>query len=443
MDMGGLLKKAAAAMSHAQESGGNNFQFYTEKFNAQLKDRLALEGDLRRALEREEFLLHYQPQVDLKSGYLTGVEALVRWQHPEQGLVSPLTFIPLAEKTGLITEIGEWVLRTACYQAQAWRDAGLAEILMSVNLSAKQLGNKSLVTTVKAILKETGLEAHCLVLELTETMVMEEPMQCAATLSQLKELGVQIALDDFGTGYSSLSYLQRLPFDKLKIDREFIKNITTDSESAALTRTIISMANSLGLRVIAEGVETEAQLGYLKQIFCHEIQGYYFSKPEPAATLTELLQTGRSFYAEGNNTENADYTLLLVDDEINVTRAIKRLLHQEGYRILIANSADEGFELLAKNKVGVILCDQRMPGMSGIEFLSGVKELYPDSVRLVLSGHADLETVSAAINHGAIYKFLTKPCDNDQLKGHIREAFSRYEVIRENQQLQLYPVNHR
>jgi diguanylate cyclase (GGDEF)-like protein/PAS domain S-box-containing protein len=288
-----LVKHADIAMYRAKELGRNNFQFYTSAMNERALERLRIEGDLRNALERGEFLLHYQPQVDLHSGKIVGMEALIRWLHPELGMVSPLRFIGLAEETGLIIPIGAWVLRTACAQCQAWQQAGLGRLRIAVNLSARQFAQQDLVRFIADVLEDTGLDPTCLEIELTESLVMKDVERAIGVLRDLKSLGVHISVDDFGTGYSSLSYLKRFPIDVLKIDQSFVRDITLDSDDAAIVASIISLAHSLRLHVIAEGVETEEQLAYLRQHRCDEMQGYYFSRPVSASEFGQLLLRGK------------------------------------------------------------------------------------------------------------------------------------------------------
>ncbi|WP_334156828.1 bifunctional diguanylate cyclase/phosphodiesterase [Oryzomicrobium sp.] len=284
-----LLKNADAAMYSAKENGRNNYQFFTPEMNARVSERLALENSLRQALTRNELFLHYQPQYDLQSGELTGCEALVRWQHPEQGLVPPARFIPVAEDTGLILPLGLWVLREACRQAKAWQDQGLKPIPVAVNLSAVQFRQVRLTGLVADVLAETGLEPRWLELELTESMLMEDGPRHTTTLAELKALGVRLALDDFGTGYSSLSYLKRFDLDTLKIDRSFVQALPDDSEDAALTSAIIGIARLLGLTTVAEGVETEAQRAFLAAQGCTLMQGFLMARPMSGDELGRLL----------------------------------------------------------------------------------------------------------------------------------------------------------
>ncbi|HEU0219566.1 MAG TPA: EAL domain-containing protein [Gallionella sp.] len=288
-DQATLLRNADAALYRAKEEGRNTFQFYAAEMNQQLLARLNLERDLRQALERGEFLLHYQPQVNLASGAIIGAEALVRWRQPARGIVSPGEFIPLAEETGLIVPLGEWVLKEACRQARAWHAAGLPEIGMSVNLSARQFRSPGLAQTILGVLAETGLEAHLLEMEITESMVMQDPEGAIAVLDELQRHGISFAMDDFGTGYSSLNYLKRFPIHKLKIDQSFVRHITTDPDDAAIAATVIELSHGLKLKVIAEGVETEEQRAFLRAHGCDEMQGYLFSRPVPAEEMGALL----------------------------------------------------------------------------------------------------------------------------------------------------------
>lgn len=422
-DVQTLIKNSDVAMYRAKEQGRNTFKYFTGEMNARTLARMTMEKHLRRALEHDEFLVYYQPKVSLSTGRITSMEALVRWQHPEMGLVLPSNFIPLAEETSLIVPIGEWVLRTACAQNRAWQEAGLAPLTVAVNLSPRQFRQQNIVGLIGQLLLETGLAPRYLELEITESMVMQDVERVTAILKELKNMGTSLAMDDFGTGYSSLGYLRRFPFDKLKIDQSFVRDITSDPDNAAIATTVIAMAHSLHLKVIAEGVETEGQLNYLRSHGCDEMQGYYFSRPVPALEFEQLLHEDRHLQLAPDNGLSPDKTVLVVDDEKEVGMAIQRLLVLDGYRVLVAGSAAEGFELLANNRVSVIISDQMMPIMAGTEFLSRVKELYPETVRIILTGHADLSFMTNAINLGGIYKFLIKPWSDDIIRETIDEAF--------------------
>lgn len=285
-----LLQQAHIALYQAKQQGRSQYQFYSPEINAHLLERLTLENELHRALERNEMLVYYQPLIDLHSKQVTAIEALVRWQHPTRGLISPAKFIPIAEANGLIVPIGEWVLRTACAQNRAWQLAGLPPIRVSVNLSARQFEQPNLVEVVSQILEETGMEASYLELEVTESFLVADIERSVRTLEQLRELGILLALDDFGTGYSSLNYLKRFHVDMLKIDRSFVQDVTSNPDSAAVTDAIIALAKSLRLNITAEGVETQEQLEYLQMQGCHEGQGFYFSPPVPTDAIAQMLK---------------------------------------------------------------------------------------------------------------------------------------------------------
>jgi diguanylate cyclase (GGDEF)-like protein/PAS domain S-box-containing protein len=289
-----LLSHASAARRHArQRLGPNSFAFYTKEMTEQSYAQIRLENELRRAIDRGEFTLHYQPKVSLGTGEIAGLEALVRWQHPERGLVGPAEFIPLAEQTGLIEAIGDLVIRKACRQAVQWREIGLDPGRVAVNLSPVQLRSTSIVEHVQGILESTGLEARFLELEVTETSLVDDLPRATSLLRSLRNLGIHISLDDFGTGYSSLSYLRQLPVDRLKIDGSFIHDMTTDKEGTALVSAVIAMAQHLGIRVVAEAVETREQLAQLRNLDCDEVQGYLISKPLPVNEMTDMLRSGR------------------------------------------------------------------------------------------------------------------------------------------------------
>jgi predicted signal transduction protein with EAL and GGDEF domain len=285
-----LLKNADAAVDHAKDSGRGSFQFYDRSMNAKAVERLSLENSLRRALERNEMLLHFQPQVDMAKGKIVGIEALVRWQSPELGMVYPGTFIPLAEETGLIQPLGVWVLRTACAQIKTWQKMGHRSLRMAVNLSGRQFRRQELTKVVREAAGAANLDPRALELEITETILLQDLEENVRTLNDLKAMGLRISLDDFGTGYSSLSYLKRFPIDTLKIDRSFVRDITTNREDGAITSAIIAMAKGLHIAPVAEGVERPEQRAFLYRQGCRLMQGFLFGKPMAADLLTPLLE---------------------------------------------------------------------------------------------------------------------------------------------------------
>ena len=288
-DMQTLLKNADLAMYFSKHTGPNSYQYHQDSMNASTLQRITLEKNLRQAIAREEFTLHYQPQTDMISGILKGVEALLRWDNKELGSVPPAEFVPIAEQCGLILAIGEWVLRTACTQAKEWRDRGVPLPRVGVNVSAKQFFQQDFPQLVQRVLADTGLEPQVLEIEITESLLMEDPDRAIATMHNLRAMGVQIALDDFGTGYSSLSRLKEFPIDCLKIDHSFVRDISTDANDQAIACAVLAMAGSLNMRVVAEGVETSEQFDFLKLNQCNEMQGYLICRPLPAQKLEEFL----------------------------------------------------------------------------------------------------------------------------------------------------------
>jgi diguanylate cyclase (GGDEF)-like protein len=422
-DADSLIKHADIAMYYAKHCGKNLYKFYTESMKNAAIRRLTVENHLRKAIERGELTLQYQPQIDLVNGQICGAEALLRWHSAELGPVSPAEFIPLAEETGLIIPIGTWALRTACAQTQAWQDAGLVLPRIAVNISVLQFVQSDFTDLVLRILHETGLSPHTLELEITESLLMKDAEGAIHTLSILKDHGVQFAIDDFGTGYSSLSYLKRFPIDRLKIDKAFVQEINSDPGDAAIAAAVIAMAGSMNLGVVAEGVETGAQLNFLKRKHCGEVQGYYVSKPLSARDMEALLrQPPRPDWGE-EETQGLRRTVLLVDDDASMLTFHKKLLVSEGYRILTATSARDGFDLLARHQVDIVVTDYVMPEMDGIEFLKRVKQLYPGIVRVMLSGASDMHSLIATVNEGYIYKFLEKPVSAHPFRQALRDAF--------------------
>jgi PAS domain S-box-containing protein/diguanylate cyclase (GGDEF)-like protein len=428
-----LLEAAQAARLDA--GGETALAFFRPEVTQRAVRTMRIEGGLRHAIAAGELRLHYQPQVDLVSGAIRGAEALLRWQSPELGAVSPGEFIPVAERSGLSGAIGEWVLDAACRDLADWQRRGLPAVQVSINLSSAELQRPDLAAQVQRVLHAHGVDARRLSIELTESMVMADLDRAAQVLRDLKTLGVEIALDDFGTGFSSLSYLCKLPIDVVKVDRSFVHDVTAPVEEVSVTRAIINLAHDLKMQVLAEGVETEGQLSLLSSSGCDHIQGFWFSRPVPAADLEAMLIADKRLPAQFLAQRPRVRTLLVVDDEDNIVAALRRLLRRDGYHIVTANSGEEGLRRLAEHEVDVILSDQRMPGMTGVEFLHRAKALYPQTVRMVLSGYTELQSIIDAVNEGAIYKFLTKPWDDERLREHVAEAFRQKELGDENRRL--------
>jgi diguanylate cyclase (GGDEF)-like protein/PAS domain S-box-containing protein len=417
-----LSMNADAAMYRAKEKGRNNYQFFTPEMNERAVQRMQMETAMRRALERGEFLLHYQPKTDVASGAICGAEALLRWAHPERGLVSPAEFIPVLEETGLIVPVGEWVMREACRQIAAWQRAGLKVPPVAVNLSARQFQQKNLEQTIHDAIREGGIDPALLQFEITESLLMNDPQEAERTLRALKQAGVKLSIDDFGTGYSSLAYLRRFPLDALKIDRAFVKDIVANADDAAITLAVISLAHSLGLKVVAEGVETEAQLNLLALHSCDEMQGYYFSRPVAPAALEAMVREGRRL-TRSQDWGQAKPAVLLLDDSEEYLVLLERALRSEEFEVLSATTAEKAFALLAGRPVGVVVSDQRMPGMDGAEFLSKVRKLYPNALRVAITGAPDPEVIADAVNDAGIHKFLSKTWDDERLRAEVREAY--------------------
>jgi EAL domain-containing protein (putative c-di-GMP-specific phosphodiesterase class I)/CheY-like chemotaxis protein len=418
-------------MYRAKEVGRNSYQFFRTEMNARALERMSMESHLRRALERDEFRLHYQPKVDLASGEITGLEALLRWSHAELGPVPPSRFVPILEDNGMILEVGQWVLAEVCRQLQRWgADEAFPLVPVALNISGRQLLQKDIGARLRRIIAESGVAPRLLEFEITETVLMRDPDKTSILLHGLQELGIRLSVDDFGTGYSCLGYLKSFPLDTLKIDRAFVKDIVTDPDDAMITRAIISMAHSLRLKVVGEGVETASQQMLLAAAGCDEMQGYLFSKPLPADECAALLRERRrlAVLARGGG---GGATLLLVDDEAIALEMSRALLSGEGYRVLAARSAEEALELMAGHDVDVVVSDHRMPGMSGVELMRRVKGLYPDVVRILMSMEVDARIATEAVNQGSVFKVLDKAIDPESLRAAVREAFVERRSMRQ------------
>ena len=417
-----LIGYAGTAMQQAKHAGRDTCRFFTAQMNADVLRRQELEGALRQAIARDEFELHYQPKVSLASGAIVGLEALLRWARPGHGLVSPGLFIPVLEESGLIVQVGGWVIGAACRQIRQWLLDETGPVQVSVNVSGRQFIEGDLEADVARALADNDLPAGLLELELTETSLMANTERTMSCLGNLRRRGVKVSIDDFGTGYSSLAYLRRFPIDKLKIDIAFIRDVVSNPDDAAIVQAIITMAHNLNLVVIAEGVETAAQQGYLRRHQCDQMQGYLVSRPLSAALMTKLIALGKTM-ERPLTPDMARQTLLIVDDDPFMLELLATELGGQHYGVLQARSGADAFETLAQHDVQVILCDQSMPEMKGTVFLDSVRAMYPDTFRIVLSGKASLEEMMAAVNRGSVDRFYTKPWNQEALLDSVRQAF--------------------
>ncbi|CAN7551925.1 EAL domain-containing protein [Pseudoduganella sp. LjRoot289] len=423
-DAESLFKNAEAALKQTKAMLAR-FQYYSQELNARLAEKAELERMLKEAVDAGQFTMYYQPKVDLNTGQISSAEALIRWQHPQLGMVSPDRFIPLAEETGLVVPIGDWVIRAVVAQQAQWQRAGHRIVPVALNLSALQFREGNVLHTIAHTLAEHKLDPRWLEVELTESLVMHDPLAAQQTMRDFRDLGLRVSLDDFGTGYSSLAYLKRFPFNYVKIDRAFVTDINQNPDDAAIATAIIAMAHSLRMGVIAEGAETEAQMQFLRSRQCDYLQGYYFSRPVPAAEFCAMVQNGKQV-ALAADTAGTPRTLLVIDDDDAFQNGIGRALRGEGYRIVRAASAHQAMDLLATESIQVVLCNQLAQHGRGKPPLPDIARMHPDSMRIVLSGHAELPAVLDAVNRGEIYRFLTPPWNEDILKQTINEAFQRY-----------------
>lgn len=419
-----LIKCADIAMYQAKAMGRGNYQFYAPELGRRTSERLNTENQLRRALEQGEFELYYQPKVSSLNGRVSGMEALIRWNHPQRGLVPPVEFIGIAEESGIIAPIGAWALQQACRQNQAWIEAGWSDFPISVNVSIAQFKHKDFSKIVAGALAQSGLKAQFLTLEITESLVMENPELFILELERLKALGIRISIDDFGTGYSSLSYLKRFPVDELKIDRSFVRDISTDPADADICRTIIMIGRNLGLSVVAEGVETEAQASYLKRHRCDELQGYLLCRPAPASQISARLAEQTLLYPALWQKKTVLRIILIVDDDALSLQALARALQCDGCGILSATSIAMALELLATYDVAVVIARCWMREMSGAEFLQRAQSSYPDAVRILIGQQAEIKSISAVLKRGEIYDVISLPWNRQRLHATVQQAFA-------------------
>jgi len=430
-----LLKNAELAMDSAKATGGDAVAWFRPEMDKRAAERFALENRLRHAVSREELLLHYQPQVDAHTGKVIGIEALLRWNDPTRGLVPPSEFIQLAEDSGLIVAMGEWAMREACRQNRAWQLQGAADVPIAVNVSIAQFRQPGFPAMVRHVLEDSGLAASDLEIEITESLVMNDPQLFIDTLRQLKRLGVMISIDDFGTGYSSLNYLKRLPIDKLKIDRSFVGDITQDPDDAALCRSIVDIAHSLRLLAIAEGVETPAQAQFLSRHHCDQLQGFLFCKPLPASEVEPYLMASFALPAPDKSHFGTRSTILIVDDDVESAGALAATIAAPHIRIKVVSSAPAAFEALAEEQVAIVMADYRMPDMDGVALLERVKLLYPETIRMIVTAFPAYESAADAINLAGIFKFVAKPWDPAALRADIRSALELHMRLAEDMHL--------
>jgi len=426
-----LVSNAQIAVRHAKSQGRNNYHFYSEEMHDGIRDRLFLETDLRNATLRNEFTLHYQPKASCASGRVTGAEALLRWQHPRRGLVSPDQFIPLLEETGMIVPVGHWVLETACRQAVAWQEAGLDIPSVSVNLSARQLQSETLVDDVAAVLANTGLKPACLDLEITESMLMQDAESAVRMLAGLKSLGLTISLDDFGTGYSSLAYLKRFPIDAVKVDRSFVQDITADPDDASITRAVITMAHHLKLQVVAEGVETAEQLALLISHQCDIVQGYFFSRPLAVPAMTELLASGQRLPASLLRSETRQPMALFVAVE-GFGEALAKLV-ADGHRVCQVPDSATAIQWLAANRVDVLVCGAPSMAFDAGTVIRLVAGSQPLCERILLadSWEWSRESVGELSGSGLVHRVIHLPLDAVAFNKTIVEALGRRHIADE------------
>lgn len=429
-DAAALLAGAERALRESKRAGHNNVGLYSgaptrPTSEAGFADRFV------EALEREEMRLYFQPQVAAQDGSLVGVAALLRWDSPNHGMLRPSRFLSRVERAGLSSRLGLWVIDAAMRQLVAWRERGLDYLMLSVHIDSVLLARPDCLDAIGERLHQHQLRAASFEFELPESALALDAHRIHETLTGLRMLGATLTVQDFGKGGLSFAALGQYPLDRLQIGRGFIRNVASDPRSAAIVRGIIAMGHRLNMKLIAKGVETEAELGFLRRNHCDFFLGHLFSPPLPADVLDPLVQR-RFLLPSAFAATRPERTLLLLDDEENVLRSLVRLFRRDGYKVLTASSTREAFDLLASNTVQVIVSDQRMPDMSGTEFLAKVRDLYPDTVRMVLSGYTDLATITEAINRGSIYRFLTKPWNDDELRSHIEAAFRSHERLRDD-----------
>ncbi len=434
-DVHALICNAEVALRHAKSEGRNRYHYFEAGMQEDTRERLILETDLRNATLRQEFVLHYQAKASCANGRITGAEALLRWQHPKRGIVPPDQFIPLLEETGLIVQVGRWVLEEACRQLVAWQQAGLDIPSVSVNLSARQLQSETLLADVATVLLQSGLEPACLDLEITESMLMDNAEMAIRTLTALKQKGVTISLDDFGTGYSSLAYLKRFPLDAVKVDRSFVQDITADSDDASITRAVITMAHHLKLKVVAEGVETQEQLALLISHQCDVIQGYFFSRPLSVPAMTDLLSADKclpdSLLCSG--TRKPMVLFAAVDGFDEVISALLR----DGHRVCKVNDEAAAWQWFTGNLVDVLVCGAPHKGFDTLGLIRQAAQAQAQCERILVADSRQWQrkAVAALSSSGLLHRAIHLPVDAAAFRSVIEEAIGRRHISDEYSRL--------
>ena len=424
-DAASLLARADEAVRKAKRQTRNTVGVASLP-ESTLQNHESLSRTVLDALANDEFKLFYQPVVNAQDGSIDAVSVLLRWQTPEHGLLRPNNFFDVIERTGLSGRVGYWVVNRAISQLAQWRAEGLDYLNISVHLANPMLIRPDCTDLIGQLLHKHQVPGRAVEFKISESVLALDSRNVADALTGLRSLGATMTVQDFGMGGLGLAALAQYPLERLKIDRSLIHNVASDPRAAAIVRGIIALGHRLGMKVTAKGVETEAELNFLRRNHCDFFLGHLFSPPRPAEDLGELIRR-RFLLPEAFAASRPERTLLLLDDESNVLRSLVRLFRRDGYRLLTASSVREAFDLLANNPVQVIVSDQRMPDMNGTEFLERVRDLYPGTIRMVLSGYTDLAMITDAINRGAIYRFLTKPWNDDELREHIRDAFRAHE----------------
>jgi diguanylate cyclase (GGDEF)-like protein len=429
-----MMSHADLAMYHAKALGRGKYQFFTPEMNQANIDRIALEQDLREALERKEFLLHYQPQVKLNTKEICGVEALVRWNHPQKGLISPAVFVPAVEESGLILPLGGWVLNEACRQLRRWLNLGVVGIKMSVNVSPQQFEDDAFLDKVKAALAKHDLSPDMLELEITESVMAKNPQKVVEQMNALRKFGVDLAIDDFGTGYSSLNYLRELPVTRLKLDRILIQDIETDSGTLAICSASIRLAADLGLDVVAEGVETQSQYDFLHRLHCSVVQGYYLSKPLPADDAFLFFEKRRA-ERQAEQAQSKMGRVLIVDDDVYTGEFLKIVVESAGCSAVLLTDPVEGLNKVTEdpNQFDLIITDLLMPNMSGLDFLKAIRQFTREVSVAVVTAYDMLELDKAIaplamdlnLCQGMNYFSFQKPLHPEQINAMVRQLFPR------------------